>query len=213
MAEQIPHGRGQVVVGVHQPPGGADDPVAVAVRVVAEGDVKPVPEGDETGHGVGGRAVHPDLPVVVDGHEAEGRVDRPVDHLDVQSPGFGDGAPVVDGRAAQRVNPNLQLGARGGLDFDDARQVGDVGGHVVVLVGRARLLRRFDGDAPDRGQSAGKDGVGSFFDRPGDRRVGRPALRRIVLEAPILGRVMGWRDGDAVGQAPRPAPVVGQDGV
>ena len=43
--------------------------------------------------------------------------------------------------------------------------------------------------------------VGSAFDRAGDVGFGGAAMRRIVLEAAVRGRVVGGRDDDAVGKA------------
>ncbi len=51
--EEVPDGDGQVVVGVHQPGAARDDAVAVDIGVVAKGDVEPVLEADQAGHGVG----------------------------------------------------------------------------------------------------------------------------------------------------------------
>jgi hypothetical protein len=56
VGEQVRDRRGQVVVGVHQPAVGRDDPVAVGVGVVAGGDVvgvRALHDPDQVGHGAG----------------------------------------------------------------------------------------------------------------------------------------------------------------
>ena len=77
MGEQIADRHGEEMIGVHQPGRRRDDAVAVGVGIVAEGDVEVVLELDEPGHGVGAGAIHADLAVMVDGHEAR-MWDRPL---------------------------------------------------------------------------------------------------------------------------------------
>jgi hypothetical protein len=85
IGEQITDGNGQVVVGIHQPRGGRDDPVPVRVRVIRESDLISVLERYQAGHRIRARAVHPDLAVVIDRHEREGRVDHRVYDDDIQT--------------------------------------------------------------------------------------------------------------------------------
>ena len=55
--------------------------------------------------------------------------------------------------------------------------------------------------------------VGAVLDKRGGFAVGRSAVRRIVFETAILGRIVRGRDDDAVRQASFPAAVVVQNGV
>ena len=112
VSQQVTDRDGQVMVGVHEPHGLGDDPVAIGVGVVAERDVKAVLELDQARHRIRARAVHADLAVVVERHEPECRVDRRVGDGDVQAVGIGDRLPVMHGRAAQRVDAELEPAAR-----------------------------------------------------------------------------------------------------
>jgi len=84
MRQQIKDRHGQVAIGV-QSRGRSDDAVPVGICVIAEGDPIAILEADEPGHRVRARAVHPDRPVMVDGHEREGRIDQWIDDSDVSS--------------------------------------------------------------------------------------------------------------------------------
>ena len=108
--KEIPDGYRKVVVGVHQARAGADDAVAVAVRIVAEGDIVAVFQLDQSGHGVGGRTVHPDFSVFVHGHKRKSRIYHRIDQINFQSVFLGDGFPVGHGRPAQGIHPDPQSG-------------------------------------------------------------------------------------------------------
>ena len=90
MREQVVDRDGQVVVRVQQPGARRDDAVAVGVGVVAERDVEAVLQRDQARHRVRRRAVHADLAVVVDGHEAERRIDGAVHDGQVEPVALGD---------------------------------------------------------------------------------------------------------------------------
>ena len=93
-AEQVRDRRGQEVVRVEQSGGRGDHAVSVGVGVVAQCDVELVAQGDQAGHRMRRRRVHPDLAVPVGGHEPELRVDLVVRDRQVQVVALGDGAPV-----------------------------------------------------------------------------------------------------------------------
>jgi hypothetical protein len=80
-----------------------------------------------------------------------------------------------------------------------------------VLAGRRP--RPLEGHARDLVDAAFEESIRFVLDPAGDVGVGRSAVRRVVLEAAVLGWVMRWRDDDPVGQAVRAAAVVGEDGV
>ncbi len=79
--EQVIDGDRQIVVGIHQSHATRDDAVTVVVGVIAKGDVELVFEVDEAGHGVGRRAIHADLAILVHGHETKGGIDIGIHHL------------------------------------------------------------------------------------------------------------------------------------
>ena len=105
--EQIEGGRGEIVVGVHQP-GAGDDPVPVRVGIVAERDVEPILQCNQPGHRMRRRAVHADPAVPVDRHEREGRIDLVVHDLDPQAVPLGDGVPEGEARAPERVDADAE---------------------------------------------------------------------------------------------------------
>ena len=76
-------------------------------------------ERHEPGHGVRARAVHADLAVVIDGHEREGRIERRIDDRDVQAVDGVDRLPVGHGRAAERIDAELQAGGANRVHVDD----------------------------------------------------------------------------------------------
>src|SRR3712207_7978633 len=74
----------------------------------------------------------------------EGRVDRVVDHLQLQAVALGDGGPVVDRRPAQGVDPQAQPGPADRLQVDHRRQVVHVRSeeHTSELQSRQYLVCR-----------------------------------------------------------------------
>ena len=94
----------------------------------------------------------------------------------------------------------------------DGGEVVDVGRDVVAAGDRGVVER----DARDAVQALLEQPVGLALDPAGHVGVGRPAVRRVVLEAAVAGRVVRRRDHDPVrGGRVRPAAaaVVGEDRV
>ena len=106
--------------------------MAVGVGVVAEGDIEAVAQLDEAGHRVRRRRVHPDPAVPVAGHEGELRIHDVVRDGQVQAVALGDGRPVGDAGAAERVDAQAQAGPGDGRHVDDLIEVVDVVRDVVV---------------------------------------------------------------------------------
>ena len=201
------------MVGVQQPRGRRDDAVAVGVRVVGEGDVEAVAHLGQPRHRVRRRAVHPDLAVPVERHEAERRVELLVDDLEVEPVHLGDRHPVGGARTAERVDAEAQPGLADRVEVDHLREVGHVRVHVVALVQGVGPLGVAVGDAEHALELRVEQLVRLVLDPAGGVGVGRPAVRRVVLEAAVAGRVVRGRDHDAVG-TPSPAfAVVVQDRV
>ena len=110
--------------------------------------------------------------------------------------------PVRDAGAAERIDADREPGAGDGVHVDDGGEIVHVGADVVVPwvvrgVSRA-LVRHARHAARDRPQQRRWRGSRSTRVIVG---VGRAAVRRVVLEAAVLGRIVRRRDDDAVGQA------------
>ena len=198
-AEQVGDARREVVVGVQQPGRRRDDAVAVGVRVVGERDVEAVAHLGQPRHRVRRRAVHPDLAVPVERHEAERRIELVVDDLQVEPVHLGDRRPVGGARPAERVDAEPQAGLADRVEVDHLRQVGHVGVHVVAPVQVVGPLGVAVRDAQDALQLRVEQLVRLALDPAGGVGVGRSAVRRVVLEAAVAGRVVRGRDDDAVG--------------
>ena len=185
----------------------------VVVGIACPGDVEAVLQCDQTLHRIGRRAVHADLSVPVDGHEAKRGVHLVADHRERHLVALGDHAPVVHAGASQGIDSEVDLGAAEDLQVHDVRQVTDVGAHVVMAVrrGRAQCLR--EGHPLHACEAVGEQGVCLILDPTRDVRIRGTAVRRVVLEAPVLGRVVRGGDDDTVGEAARPAAVAREDRV
>ncbi len=206
--EQILDGDGQEVIRVHQTVG-RDDAVPIRVRVVAGRDVVGSVALRVRGHRlaqrrhrVRGGTIHADLAVPVQRHERPRRIDLGVDDGEVQAVALTDGRPVVDGRAAQRIGADAHAGRPDRINVDDLVQLR----HVVIQVvegGDVRIVEQIGaGDAGNVLPLPGvEELVGARRDPAGRVGVGRPAVRRIVLEAAVARRVVARGDDDAVGQA------------
>ena len=182
--------------------------MAVGVAVVGEGDPESIFQLDEPCHGIGARRVHADLAVVIDGHEREGRIDHGVHDGDVELVDGVDRFPVRPGGAAERIHAEREAGAPDGGHVDDVLQIPDVGEDQVFLVrDRGRDgLRVWHPSHPD--VAVAQERVGPFLDPLRHVGVGGAAVRRVVLEAAVLGRVVRRRDDDAVRAMPGAISVV-----
>ncbi len=90
-------------------------------------------------------------------------------------------------------------------------EIRDIAAEEVVIASRGTgaSVRR----ALDRVDAVLEKPVRLVLDPASDIRIGRSAIRRVVLEAAVLGRVVGRRDDDPVREAIVSVPVVGQDRV
>ncbi len=187
--------------------------MAVVVGVAGKRDVERSLHVEQAPHRIRRGRIHADLPVPVDGHEAEGRIDLLADDLQVEPVVLGDARPVVDAGAAERVHAEVELAGADRIEVDDVAEIGDVGAEVVVAVGGARPQRARVREALDVGVRPFEHCVGLRLDPRRDIGAGGPAVRRVVLEAAVVGRVVRGRDDDAVGKSRCAAPVVHQDRV
>ena len=162
----------------------------VGIRVIGEGDVEFLAHGDQPRHGVGRGAIHPDPPIPIQGHEAEGRIDGVVDDGRIEAIGLDDGLPEMDAGPAQGIDPDLHAGGADRGHVDDVRQIGDIGADIVVAVDQRRFARTLIGYAPYPLELLLDQRIGGVLDPFGDAGIGRPAARRVVFEAAVLGRVV-----------------------
>ena len=99
------------------------------------------------------------------------------------------------------------------VQVDHRREIAHVGVEVVVPVRGRRAAGALERNSRHAAEAVGEQRVGALLDPAGDVRVGGPAVRRVVLEAAVLRRVVRRRDHDAVGEPAAPAAVVGEDRV
>ena len=202
-----------MVVRVQQAGSGGDDAVAVGIGIVSEGDVEAVPQLGEPGHRVGRGAVHPDLPVPIGRHLTEGRIHHVVDDRQVEAVALSDLGPEGDAGAAERMHAEPQAAGSDHFEIDDIDQVLDVRGHVVVLVHGGRLEGLLEGLAPHVRKARLEQAVRLALDGRRHLLAGGSAVRGVVLEASVLGRVVGWRRHDAVGGTAAGHAIVSEDRV
>src|SRR6476646_8449620 len=110
----------------------------VVVCIVAEGDIEAILEGNEVRHRIGRRTVHTNLPVPIERHEPEGRIDVGIDDLNVQTIPFCQWLPVGHTGPAERIDAELQLSRLNHVYIDDLREITKVGAEVIMPVSRAR---------------------------------------------------------------------------
>ena len=123
---------------------------------------------------------------------------------------LGDRHPVVGAGAAQRVDaeragPTPRIASRSitACEVADVRARGSRAARPSAR--RSARLHAVEPGVEQRVRLA--------LDPAGDVGVGRPAVRRVVLEAAVAGRVVRRRDDDPVGGAAAAAAVVGEDRV
>ena len=155
------------------------------------------------------------LPSQSSGHEAERRVDLLVDDGEVEAVALGDRAPS-SGRRRRRADRRPCGASRSriaSMSIDGA-EVGDVGVEVVVRgASSARAAPASSGMRCTPASRRSSSALARASIQPRDVGVGRAAVRRVVLEAAVVGRVVRRRDHDAVGEPGRAAAVVGEDRV
>ena len=204
-AEQVLHAYGDVVVRVHDAPIRAHDAMAVGVRIGAADQIVLVPCAvvqriDQALHGIWRARIHANLAVVIDGHEAPGRIDLWAHHVDGQVELLIHQRPIVDRGAAKRVDAQAHAGGANHVEVDDVLQIGDI---VVAIVetldqiGLDGLIERHTLDVAEITEQF----VGTIGDGVGHVGRSRAAGDRIILETAVGRRIVGRGHDDAVGQA------------
>ena len=137
---------GEVMVWIHQTERRRDDAVTIGVGVVAHRDLKAIFETHQPRHRVGTRAIHPDLAVMIQSHEAKRRIDLVVDDREIEIVALGDSLPVGERRAAERIDADLYPRRANRFHVDHRGQIIDVGTEQVSFMRGWRL------EAPRRRQ-------------------------------------------------------------
>src|SRR5689334_1791911 len=110
----------------------------VVVCIVAEGDIEAIFQGDEIRHRIGRRTVHANLPVPIERHEPEGRIDGGIYDLNVQTISLCQWLPVGHTGPAERIDAELQLSRLDHVHIDDLRKITEVGAEVIMSVSCGR---------------------------------------------------------------------------
>ncbi len=121
--------------------------MAVVIRIAGKCNLITVLETDQALHRVAGGRVHANLAIPVDGHEAERRVDKFIDHIQIQAVMLANRRPVIHSGAAQRVDTKTQARVADGVHVDHVLQVGHVGVDVIMAVRGIGTQRFFMADA------------------------------------------------------------------
>ena len=166
--------------------------MAVGVGVVSGRNVEAVAVGNQRSHRKWARAVHANLGIPVEGHEAELKVDVRVDHGEVQAVALADLSPIMHGCSAHRIGPDAHTRTGDGLEVEHAAELRN------VVVAEVERLRRWLG-ALYLAKAGCDEFVGSRGDHVGCVRVGRATVRRVVFDATFGRRVVARGDHDAVG--------------
>jgi len=96
---------------------------------------------------------------------------------------------------------------------DDVTQIVDIAVQKIVAVCRRRTHGLVETDARQRAQPVAQQIVGLRLDPAGDLGGRRAAIRRVVLDAAVVRRIVRRRDDHAIGKAGRAPDVVRQDRV
>ncbi len=185
--------------------------MAIGIGVIGKRDVEFPAQADQSLHRVGRRAIHPDLSIPIDGHESKGRVDGVVHHGRRDLVAIDDRRPVLDGSPTQRVDADSDAAYANLCHVDDVREVADIGRDVIVRMNAGCFARALQRNAMHASELLLEEIVRGGFDPAGNVDVGGPAIGGIILEASVLGRIVGRRNDDAVGQPCLVPLVVHQD--
>src|SRR6185503_6011666 len=143
----------------------------------------------------------------------ERRVYSRIHDLHFHSVTLLDRLPIGHARTAQRIDTDLQPGISDDVDVHDRCEIVDVWSEVVVTMRRRGAPCSLIRDSDDACEIFGQEPIRFALDPPSGSGLRRPSVRRVVLESPVLWRIMGRGDDNTVGKAGSPSPVVGQDRV
>src|SRR6516225_8372633 len=132
--------------------------------------------------------------------------------MDVQFVNGVDGLPVRSGSTAQWIDAEFQAGGADSLRVHHIPEVFDVGKDEIFLVSGRGAQRGCVRYAFNNGFSTSEQFVRPVLDPSRRARVGRAAIRRVVLEASVLWRIMRRCDHNVIGEVIFAAAIVDQDG-
>src|ERR1700732_1787399 len=115
------------MIGRHQTRLSGDNTMAVMVRVAGKSDVESILQADQPLHGIGRRRVHTDLPVPINRHKAEGRIDGFIYYGQLQAVALSDPAPIMNSGAAEWIHPETDPRAMNGFHIQHTIQVAYIG--------------------------------------------------------------------------------------
>ena len=130
----------------------------------------------------------------------------------VQSMNRVDRVPVRKRCPTQRVYAQFEMGAANGVDVDDVAEIANIGENKIFLMRGRGSNRFFEWNAFDSGISRAQQFVRTILHPARDFGIGWTTVGRVVLETSVLGRVVRWRDDDAVGEVILATTVVHEDG-
>ena len=133
-----------------------------------------------------------------------------VDDCQIKIVASCDRLPVGEACAAQRVNSDLETSPAKRVLVNDGIEIINVRVDVVVAVSCRRIARTLVTHTLDAAKFVGEQRVRLLFNPPRHAGISRSAVRRVVLEAAVLGRVVRGRDDDAVGESRRAIAIVGE---
>ena len=140
---------------------------------------------------------------MIEAHEREGGIDARIHYLQVQAIPFGNGLPVGHAGAPHGIHADPQTGCGDAFHLNDVGQRIHVRRHIIPFLHVARPHRVRHRPASHTPEVGGQQFVGAILDRARDVGIGGSTGGRVVLESPVLGRIMRRRDDDAV----RPARI------
>jgi len=88
---------------------------------------------------MGGRTIHPNFAIAVDGHEPKGRVRIIIENFNVEPVPLGDRPPIAEARSAQRVGAKIQSGRPDDIHINDISQIADIGADIIIFMDGWRL--------------------------------------------------------------------------
>ena len=107
----------------------------------------------------------------------------------------------------------MHAGCRQRFHVHDAVQVIYVRRDEINVVGGFRLERFFKAEPPDILQTLANDFVRAVLNPFGGVGVRGSAVRGVVFETAVIGRIVGRRNDHPIRQSALPAGVVGEDGM
>ena len=90
-------------------------------------------------HGVRRGGIHANFAVPIHGHESKCGIDGFVHDRQIETVPLGNQRPIIDARAAERVDSERNLGIANRRHVDDAFEIVDIGVQVVVVDVSSRL--------------------------------------------------------------------------